>query len=191
MPLTRPSRPRAAAAAALDSDDPAERRLAVADCREAGALFAHLPREADAGVRHAILTRLGALSGPGEAERLVGLLASEDVALRNDAILALRRCGAVAVPALAGALQSCDPDIRIFAANALEGIAAPDARALLTDLLAREADANVCLAAVEALAQIGTPADAAALDALRARFPAEPGLGFAVALALDSIGDGA
>lgn len=138
-----------------------------------------------------MLTRLGMLSGPRVAVQLVSMLASEDVALRNDANLALRRCRGVAVPALAIALQSADPDVQIFSANALEGIFTPSALALLTDLLTREADANVCLAAVEALAQMGAPADAAAFADLCTRFPGEPGLGFAVALALDTIGAGA
>lgn len=191
MPFTRASKPQGKPAAELDSTAPADRRLAVADCTEVQPLVMRLQVESDAGVRHAILTRLGALSGAEVAAQLVGMLASEDVLLRNDAILALRRCGEVAVPALADALGSADPDVRIFAANALEGISVHPARVLLTRLIAQEADASVCLAAVEALAQIGTSADAAALSALSARFPEEPGIGFAVALALDAIGAGA
>ena len=191
MPFARPSRPRGAPSAELDSANPSDRRLAVADCVDAESLLAHLRRDADVGVRHAIFTRLGVLAGPDVAAQLVAILGSEDVALRNDAILALRWCGESAVRALEGALGSPDPDVRIFAANALEGISVPSARALLTTLLAHEPDANVCLGAVEALAQIGTLADAPALAALCARFPDEPGLGFAVALALDAIGEGA
>ncbi|WP_431305639.1 HEAT repeat domain-containing protein [Sediminicoccus sp. BL-A-41-H5] len=190
MPLARSRKLRAAPAAMLHSIDASERRLAVADCTDAEVLFAQLQRECDVGVRHAIFTRLGSLADTEVAERLVSFLGSEEVAQRNDAILALRRCGVSAVPALRGALRSPDPDVRIFGANALEGIPAPSSRALLIDLLAQEGDANVCLAAVEALAQIGTSADVPSLTALRDRFPGEPGLGFAVALALDTIGEG-
>lgn len=191
MPLLRAARPKATGDFALDSADPAERRLAVADCQEADALFARLEEEQDGGVRHAILTRLGALEEPGVASRLVPLLASEDVALRNDAILALRRRGVAALPALRAALASADPDVRIFAANALEGIPVAGARALLAGLLEQEADLNVCLAGVEALAQIGTPGEAEVLESLRRRLADEPCLRFAIGLALDAIGEGA
>lgn len=177
--------------AALDSADAVERRLAVADCARSEPLFSRLDVETDAGVRHAILTRLGTLAEEGLDARLAALLGSEEVALRNDAILALRRRGEAGLPVLALALASPEPDVRILAANTLEGISAPRARALLTALLAREADAAVCLAGVEALAQIGTPQDAPALRALRARFAADPCLGFAIGLALDTIGQGA
>lgn len=190
MPLARSRKPRAAPAATLQTIDAGERRLAVADCTEAEPLLEQLQRECDAGVRHAIFTRLGSLADAKVAERLVTFLGSEEVAQRNDAILALRRCGVSALPALEVALRSPDPDVRIFCANALEGIPVPSSRALLSDLLAQEGDANVCLAAVEALSQIGTSADASSLRALLDRFPSEPGLGFAVALALDTIGEG-
>ncbi|MBX9750579.1 MAG: HEAT repeat domain-containing protein [Roseococcus sp.] len=191
MPLARATRPRAARSASLDHPDPAERRLAVADCATAGPLFAQLAAEGDASVRHAILTRLGALAEPGLEARLLPLLASEDVALRQDAILALRRRGEAALPALEGLLAAPDPDLRIFVANILEGISHPGARAALAARLAAEADATVCLALVEALAQIGTVGEAPALQALRARFAEEPCLGFAIAIALDQMGAGA
>lgn len=191
MPLIQPTRHQAPRDAALDSSDAALRRLAVADCDEAGPLLAQLDLEADAGVRHAILTRLGALAEEGIEAQLVGLLGSEDVALRSDAILALRRRGEAALPALASSLSSPNPDLRIFAANVLEGIASSGARAALTALLSREVDVSVCLAVVEALAQIGTPEDVAAIAALRDKFQDEPCLGFAISLALDQIGSGA
>jgi HEAT repeat protein len=191
VPLTRAARPRAPRPAPLDHPDPAQRRLAVADCSLAEPLFARLEVEGDAAVRHAILTRLGALEEAGLEARLLPLLASEDVALRQDAILALRRRPAAALPALAAQLAAPEPDLRIFAANVLEGCAQPEARAALTARLAEEADAAVCLALVEALAQIGTPQEAPALFALRARFAEEPCLGFAIAIALDQMGSGA
>lgn len=190
MPLTRATRRRAAAsaAAALDHADAAQRRLAVADCNSAATLLGRLGAEADAGVRHAILTRLGALAEPGLEDQLVVLLRAEDVALRQDAILALRRRGVSALPALEALLAAPDPDLRIFAANILEGIGAAAGRAALTSRLLQEHDVAVCLAIVEALAQIGAAEDAAVLHALRARHAAEPGLAFAIAVALDQIG---
>jgi HEAT repeat protein len=196
MPLTRATRPRAPTRfdgrpAPLDHPDAAQRRLAVADTGTSEPLFERLEAEDDATVRHAILTRLGTLAEPGLEARLLPLLASEDVALRQAAILALRRRGEAALPALQALLAAPDPDQRIFAANILEGCALPGARAALTQRLAEEEDATVCLALVEALAQIGTPADAAPMLALRARFAEEPCLAFAIAVALDQMGVGA
>jgi HEAT repeat protein len=191
MPLLKPRRPRAPRVCALDSNDAAARRLAVADCSTAAPLLARLCQETDDGVRHAILTRLGALTEEAIEAQLVALLGSEEVALRNDALLALRRRGDAALPALEAALAGPDPDVRVLAASVLEGIATPAARAALAARLPQEADAAVCLALVEALAQIGTPQEAPALAALRARFAGEPSLCFAVGLALDEIGAGA
>ena len=188
MPLTRASRPRAARSLTLDHPDPVERRLAVADCLSAEALLARLDAEGDAGVRHAILTRLGAMPEAGLEARLITLLASRDVALRQDAILALRRRGDAALPALQALLAGPDPAQRIIAANILEGFAGPQACSALAGRLAAEEDEAVCLALVEALTQIGTPAEAPALRALHARFRDEPCLTFAIAFALDEIG---
>jgi HEAT repeat protein len=186
MPLTRASRPRAARSHALDHPDPAQRRLAVADCLSAEALLARLDAEGDAGVRHAILTRLGGMPEAGLEARLIELLATPDVALRQDAVLALRRRGEASLPALQALLAGPDPARRIIAANIMEGI--PGARAALVERLPAEEDAAVCLALVEALTRIGAPEDAPALRALHARFREEPCLTFAISFALDEIG---
>lgn len=196
MPLARATKPRAPKSrdgrpVPLDHPDAGQRRLAVADCGTAEPLLARLEAEADVSVRHAILTRLGALTEPGLEARLLPLLASEEVPLRQAAILALRRRGADALPAVQALLAAPDPDQRIFAANILEGCDLPGARDALARRLDEEDDATVCLALVEALAQIGTPADAAPLRALRDRFADEPCLAFAVAVALDQMGVGA
>jgi HEAT repeat protein len=188
MPFVRTVVPEAPRTASLDDADAALRRLAVADCADSERLLARLDLEPDPGVRHAILTRLGGLSADGQEHRLAALLASEDVATRNDAVLALRRRGTAALPALDAALRSPDPDVRILAANALEGMGLPAARAAIVRLLAQEPDERVCLAAVEALAQIGEPEDEAVLRAIRRRFPDEPCLAFAIGMALDHIG---
>ncbi len=188
MPLTRAGRPRAARSQALDHPDPVQRRLAVADCLSAEALLGRLDAEGDAGVRHAILTRLGAMPEADLESRLIALLATEDVALRQDAVLALRRRGEASLPALQALLAGPDPARRILAAHILEGIPGARARAALAGRLPVEEDAAVCLALVEALTQIGTPEDAPALRALHARFREEPCLTFAISFALDEIG---
>jgi HEAT repeat protein len=188
MPLTRATRPRAPRSPSLDHPDPVQRRLAVADCIQAEALLTRLDAEGDAAVRHAILTRLGAMPEAGLEGRLIQLLASRDVALRQDAILALRRRGDAALPALETLLAGPDAGQRIIAANVLEGCSGSRPRAALAARLAAEEDAAVCLALVEALAQIGTPEEVPALRALHARFREEPCLSFAISFALDEVG---
>ena len=188
MPLVANSPSDTATKATLDSPDPAARRLAVADCADAALLLAQLRVEADMTVRHAILSRLGGLGGPGVAQALGALLAADDARLRGDAILALRRLGEAALPAIDAALAAADADLRIFACNVLEGLPGAESRLRLRQVLAAEAEVNVCMAAVEALAQQGAPEDAAALRALPARLSAEPFIAFAVGLALDEIG---
>lgn len=59
--------------------------------------------------------------------------------------------------------------------------------ALLCGLLERETDPNVCLAAVEVLAESGTPEAVPALRRLAGRFPSQPMLPFAVKVAVERI----
>ncbi|WP_137180954.1 HEAT repeat domain-containing protein [Roseomonas sp. AR75] len=180
--------------AALDLPDPAGRRAAALEMtRQADvpALLHALAGEPVAEVREAIVTSLIGIRSEDAATGLVALLNHEDTALRNDAIEGLRCMGEAAAGALGAALRHADPDVRLFAVNALDQKQAPWARAPLRTVLAEEADVNIGLAAVEALAEGGGPEDAAALAAFAARFPDEPMVAFAVGVALDQIGAGA
>jgi hypothetical protein len=62
---------------------------------------------------------------------------------------------------------------------------------LLLGVLATDPEVNAGLAAVEALAAVGEPHDAAALRAFAARFSGEPFVRFAVAMACRRITAGA
>jgi len=96
--------------------------------------------------------------------------------------------GEAAARPLGAALRHADPDVRLFAVNALVQKQARWACVQLRAVLAEEAEVNVGLAAVEALAEAGGPEDTAALTAFAARFPDEPMVAFAVRVALDQIG---
>jgi HEAT repeat protein len=193
MPLVKRRSParRQTVPPGLDAPDPARRRaaaLAMTGAGDAPALLAVLASEPAGEVREAIVTALIAIRSEVAAEGLAALLGSEDTALRNDAVEALRRIGEVASRPLGAALSHADPDVRLFAVNALEQPRAPWARARLRAVLAEEQEVNIGLAAVEALAETGGPEDAAALSAFAARFHEEPMVAFAVGVALDQIG---
>lgn len=193
MPLVKrkPPSPRSAAPPDLSAACPAQRRsaaLAMSAAAEVPALLDALVVEPAVEVRAAIITTLIGIRSEQAAEGLVALLGHEDAALRNDAIEGLRCMGEAAARPLGAALRHADPDVRLFAVNALVQKQARWACVQLRAVLAEEAEVNVGLAAVEALAEAGGPEDTAALTAFAARFPDEPMVAFAVRVALDQIG---
>ncbi|MBP2291336.1 HEAT repeat domain-containing protein [Azospirillum rugosum] len=169
----------------LEDADPARRRAAAhalggrADAVDA--LAKRLPREQDASVREALLTAL-VLTGTADAARsILPLLASEDVGLRNGVIESLQQMpAAVVMPEVAPLLRSDDPDLRIFAAQLIGRLAHPDRLPSLIGVLERDPEVNVCLAAVEALMEIGRPDALPALERLATRFPDDPFVAFSV-----------
>lgn len=162
--------------------------LELADAPDMAApLAAALGQEPDSHVREAIVTALIEIGTEAAAWGLAEYFQSEDVELRNAAVEALRQIGGPSVPAIRERLASQNPDGRIFAINVLEGLHHTDTAGWLRDVLARDPDVRVGLAAVEALVQTGEPGDAAALRAFADRFPGEPFVGFAVRLACQRV----
>jgi len=127
-------------------------------------------------VRKTAVERIVALpETAGAARALVAALADgENPGRRNAAVEALVRCGARSVPALLGAAESDDPDVRKLVLDALAGIG--DARATRT-LVERlgDADPNVRAAAADALGAVGGDEAVRALRR-RAAAPDEDGL---------------
>ncbi|GJE27664.1 HEAT repeat domain-containing protein [Methylobacterium organophilum] len=159
----------------------AARRLA-ADPDTVGAidaLAAQLAREPETSVREAILAALGRIGTAEAAEHLFGLLGSEDVWLRNAAIETLQMMEAGMLGALERGLDHPDSDRRIFAVNVLVSLRHPQAATLALRALARDPHVNVCAAALDVLAEIGTPEMIPEIEAVVARFPDEPFLRFA------------
>jgi HEAT repeat protein len=184
-------------AAGLESADAAVRRHAAREipaCADAGAaLVSRLKREAEIAVRAAILTALIRLDDPVATAGLADCLRSEDVALRNEAIEALKelassgdRAGAVP-PVLASLLADPDPDVRIFAVNVMESAPHPDVESWLIEAIERDSHVNVCATAVDLLCEVGTEAAIDPLVRLKARFASEPYIQFAAGLALKRI----
>ena len=169
----------------LEDADPARRRAAVhalegrADA--VPALAGRLGREVDASVREALLTALVRTGDAAAARSILPLLASEDVGLRNGVIESLQQMPpAVVMPEAAPLLEAEDSDLRIFAVQLVGRLPHPDRIPLLTAVLERDPEVNVCLAAVEALMETGRPDALPALEGLALRFPDDPFVAFSV-----------
>ncbi len=182
-PRSPPDLLRALARSPLASDRRAAARDLGLSPESAGDLAAALGLEPDASVREAIVTSLVAIGSEEAAAGLSVHLASEDTGLRNAAIEALQQMGSTAAAQVGGLLGDPDADVRIFAVNALERLDDRLACAWLRDVLERDTEVNVGLAAVEALSRLGGPEDVPALRAFAARFADEPFAAFAVDLA--------
>jgi HEAT repeat protein len=199
MPFVR--KPPAAAAApepgaaevlrALCSANPAERwtaaRAAAAVVGGAAALAAALRAETESHVRAALFTSLARIGTPESTAELLSLLRSDQSDLRTGALDALRTAGAKSREFLPPLLQDPDPDVRTLSCELARALPAEEASPMLCALLTDEQDENVCAAAIDVLAEVGSPAACAVLARCAARFPHSPFLGFAVKIATDRI----
>jgi HEAT repeat protein len=179
--------------AELDDSNPAARRWAARDLAAfpdaAGALVARLSKETDVAVREAILTSLTLIGNRTAVDGLVECLRSEDAALRNEAIDAMKKLPEAVSPIMAGLLADPDSDVRIFAVNVLESLRHPDVEKWLIKVISEDEHVNVCATAVDLLGEVGTAAAMPALESLKARFSNEPYIVFAADIALRRINE--
>jgi HEAT repeat protein len=179
--------------AELADDKPTARRWAARDLaaypEAAAALVERLKREDDASVREAILTTLTQLGDPAAVAGMVDCLRSDDAALRNEAIEAMKALPDDVAPIMGGLLADADPDVRIFAVNILESLRHPRVEEWLIGVIESDPHLNVCATAVDLLGEVGTEKARPALQQLKARFADEPYIRFAADLALKRIGE--
>ncbi|WP_170263541.1 HEAT repeat domain-containing protein [Blastochloris sulfoviridis] len=176
----------------LESTDPAARRNAarlLAGQRDSvDALADRLRVESEPSVVETLLTAIGRTDGPRAVSALVDLLRDEDAARRNGAIETLQEMDPeVVLQEIAGLLDDPDSDVRIFALGVLHRLRHPSAACLARRVIASDPHVNVCAAAVEVLAEIGTPDMVADLEAVAGRFRTEPFMAFAVTAAIKRI----
>ncbi len=175
----------------LRSGDVEQRRWAARDLaahpQAASALGEQLLTETDASVRESMLTSLTSQASEAAAGALLPLLRSENAQLRNGAIEALAGMPQAAGPRIAGLLRDADVDVRIFTVNLLGELRHPQVLPWLLQVLARDPEVNVVAAAVEVLAEVGSPGHADALRAARARFASDDFIGFAVDMAIERV----
>jgi HEAT repeat protein len=175
----------------LESSNAAARRWAardLTDCPDASvALIDRLQREDDVSVREVILTTLTALGDEKAVAGLVGCLKSEDAALRNEAVEAMKQLPDEVAPIMHGLLSDANSDVRIFAVNILESLRHPDVESWLVAVIENDPQLNVCATAVDLLGEVGSAAAREPLRRLKARFADEPYIQFAADLALQRI----
>jgi HEAT repeat protein len=195
MPLVRGGKglaaPGVSPPAELDSSD-AESRWAAARAlagldEAVPELAAALRRETVPRVREAILTSLIRTGGTASVEAIVPCLRSDDAGLRAAAIEALQALPSAIAPILGQLFRDPDSDVRLLATELTRNMKAADASRLLCSLIEQEAHPNVCAAAVEVLAEVGTPEAIPTLEKCAERFAATPFLPFAISMAIARI----
>jgi HEAT repeat protein len=178
--------------AQLDDADAGVRRWAARDLaahpEAAAALCARLAGELDLNVRSALFSSAARLGGDDVARALVPLLRSEDPGLRNGAIEVLAGMPDAVAPYIERLLGDADSDVRIFTVNLLGDLQHPRVPSWLSQVLLQDAAVNVVGAALEVLAEVGTPASLPALRSAASRFADDAYIGFAVDLAIERIG---
>jgi HEAT repeat protein len=163
----------------------------LVNCQGASAaLIDCLKCEDDPSVRDVILTTLTRLGDASAITGLVDCLRSEDAALRNAVIEAMKLLPNEVAPIIHGLLEDADPDVRIFTVNVLESLRHPDVESWLIDVINTDAHINVCATAVDLLSEVGTTAALEPLERLKARFADAPYIQFAADLALRRIHEG-
>jgi len=199
MPLVRkPKEPatasepeRLGALAALTSASADERwaaaRAAVEVPGGTEALSSALRSENDLRVREAMFTSLARIGTRESANQLLPLLRCDDAQLRAGALDALRMMPAAVRQLLPELLNDRDPDVRILSCELTRTLPSDEATNLLCAVLAGERQVNVCAAAVEVLAEVGSPVALPFLAECGQRFRGAPFLEFAIAIATDRI----
>lgn len=207
MPLIRRENPqgergKGASSVASDQDalsllsqgDPELRRKAArALGNQASATYAlgqALSVETSADVREAIFTSLVQIGTDDSARVAASFIRSDVAAVRTAALDALAVMPGPTERLLPGLLADPDADVRLLSCELCRSVPTDVAIRLLGDLLGHERDANVCGAAVEVLAEVGTSEAVAPLLACKARLSHEAFLGFAVDEAVARAGAG-
>jgi HEAT repeat protein len=146
-----------------------------------------LAREKSPRVREALFTALTRIATPQSAEAVVRFLRHDDASIRTGACDALAAMKDAAWPHIAPLLRDSNADVRVLACELVRNMPSEQAVPLYCELLDSEGEANVCAAAIDALAEIGRADALPALARCAARFRATPFLGFAISVAIDRI----
>jgi HEAT repeat protein len=138
-------------------------------------------------VRQAIVTALIRIGNKASVAALLPYLRSQDAAARTVTIDALQAIPQAVSPFMATLLSDDDSDVRLLACELVRNMPAQEATALLAGVLQTDPHPNVCGAAVEVLAEVGTAQALPALNACAERFATAPFLPFAISVAISRI----
>lgn len=151
------------------------------------ALSGALRCESNPRVREAMFTSLARIGTPESVNQLLPLLRCDDAQLRAGSLDALRMMSAAVRQLLPELLNDRDEDVRILSCELTRTLPSDEATNLLCTVLAGEQQINVCAAAIEVLAEVGSPAALPFLAECGQRFRGVPFLDFAIAVASDRI----
>jgi HEAT repeat protein len=194
MPLTPPVHPQQEEEGREPSLDQLLRRLELGNAGErrqaaqllerhagtAPALVRRLRDEPEPAVREALFNALVAIGDRDAGEGLVRLLRGGDPGLRNGAVEALQQLPARFREHRLSLLADPDPQIRQRAVEIMRDLRDPNVPEWLAALLEVEEDANVCLLAVDVLAEVGCRDCLPGLEALPRRLAGEERIRMAV-----------
>lgn len=147
----------------------------------------HLSHETSFEVREALLYSLQRIGTAKVVEGLLPLLSSEEASLRNSVIEILQEIPHEMENHIIELLNNPDSDIRIFAIDILQQLRHEKAPTWLLSVLKDEEHINVVAAAIDKLAEIGTPEMIATIKVVNAKFEGEAYLQFACATAIERI----
>jgi HEAT repeat protein len=153
------------------------------------ALATALGAEQVARVREAIMTALMRVGDEASVITLLPYLRSQDAAQRGASIEALQALPEAILPFMATLFADSDSDVRLLATELARNIPGVTATQILCRLLQDEQHPNVCAAAIDVLAEVGTRDAVPALQACAERFAGTPFLPFAVSIAVARISD--
>jgi HEAT repeat protein len=178
----------AALTAALRDADPEARwraaRALGGRAEAVPALAAALGTEQAAHVREAIMTALMRVGDAASVRALLPSMRVQDAGERAAAIEALQAIPGAVQPFLEALLADADTDVRILAAELARNLPEAEATRILCTLIMREPHPNVCAAAIEVLAEVGTADAIPALQACAARFAGSPFVPFAASVTI-------
>lgn len=146
-----------------------------------------LAREKSPRVREALFTALARIATPQSVETVLPFLRYDDANVRTGACDALAAMKDTAWPHAAALLRDSSADVRVLACELVRNMPSERAVPLFCELLDIEPEANVCAAAVDALAELGRAEALPALARCAERFRTTPFLGFAISVAADRI----
>ncbi len=147
-----------------------------------------LASESDERVREAIFTSLARIGGAESLDAVLPCLRSDDANLRTGALDALKLLCAAAPDRLGALLRDSDVDVRILACDLAREAPPGEAAKFLEAVIEADPEVNVCAAAVDVLAEIGSAENLPSLARCAARFPDQPFLAFAARVASERIG---
>jgi HEAT repeat protein len=150
-------------------------------------LAAALAAETVPRVREAIMTALMRIGDDASVRMIVPYLRSQDAGLRAAAVDTLQSLPEAIAPFIRTLFGDSDSDVRLLATELTRNMEAPEATRLLCDLIEHEQHPNVCAAAIDVLAEVGTSDALPVLERCAVRFAATPFLPFAVSVAIARI----